>query len=185
MKPSNSVLLIAVLMIIAAAISRVLLYPTSFSPLIAMSLFGGALMKEKKYAVILPLAAILLSDLMFEIFNIAPGFYGWAQFVNYGLLVLITIFGSYMKKISVVNVVVFALVSCLGFYLLSNTANFLFSNPTYHTYPQTFGGYIDNMVAGLPFLKTSLEGTAIYSALFFGVYVLAMKYNMQKQAVQA
>ena len=181
MKQSKTIILLAVLMIIAAAVSRVLIYPVSFSPLIAMALFGGSVLRDKKLAFVLPLVAIFLSDVLFEVFKVAPGFYGSAQFINYGLLALVTVFGFYLKKISIISVGFFSVASCVVFYLLSNTANFMLSNPVYHTYPQTFGGYINNMIAGLPFLRDSLISTACYATVFFGVYALAEKYMFEKQ----
>lgn len=181
MKQPKAVILIAILMIVAAALSRVIIYPLSFSPLIAMSLFGGAVIKDKKLAFILPIAAIFLSDVLFWATKTAPGFYGSAQGVNYALLALVTVFGFYMRNIRFENVAIFSLISCVVFYLLSNTANFLLSNPIYHTYPQTFDGYVANMIAGLPFLKDSLISTGCYAALFFGIYALSNRYVGVKQ----
>ena len=160
-------------MIIAAAVSRVLIYPVSFSPLIAMALFGGAVITDKKLAFLLPLAAIFLSDVLFEVFNIAPGFYGWGQVVNYGLLALVTLIGFNLKKLSVLNIAGYTIASCLIFYFLSNTSLF-FLSPGY--YPRNFAGYIECLVAGLPFLKASFISTGCYSILFFGAYFLAEKY---------
>ncbi|MEJ7609873.1 MAG: DUF6580 family putative transport protein, partial [Ferruginibacter sp.] len=181
MKQSNTVILIAILMILAAAISRVLIYPVSFSPLIAMSLFGGAVIQDKKLAFIIPLAAIFLSDVLFDLFNIAPGFYGSAQAINYALLALVTGIGFFMKKINVVNVAFFSIISCLVFFLFSNTAYFLLSNPAFGTYPQTFDGYIQSLIAGLPFLRASLISTGCFGVVFFGVYALSERYILVKE----
>ncbi len=173
MKQFTSVLLIAVLMIFAAAVSRVLLYPVSFSPLIAMALFGGAVIKDKKLAFLLPLAAIFLSDVLFEVFKVAPGFYGWGQVVNYGLLMLVALMGTYMKKLNVITIAGYTVASCLIFYFLSNSSLFLISSGYYK---KNFAGYMECMIAGLPFLKASLISTACYSLLFFGAYFLAEKH---------
>lgn len=185
MKQSTSLILIAVGMILAAAVSRVLLYPVSFSPLIAMSLFGGAVIKDKKFAFILPLAAIFLSDFLFDAFNITKGFYGTAQFINYAVLALVTVIGFSMKKISIINVAVYSVVSCLVFFLLSNTAFFFFDNPVYHTYPQTANGYVQTLIGGLPFLRANLISTGCFAIVFFGVYAVSERYFLHKQVVKA
>ncbi|MCV6605330.1 MAG: hypothetical protein OIF34_08485, partial [Porticoccaceae bacterium] len=53
-----------VLLIVLAALSRLLPHPPNFSPLIAMALFGGAVIADRKLALIMPLLALLLSDLI-------------------------------------------------------------------------------------------------------------------------
>ena len=103
-KQNKGTLIIAVVLILAAAISRVLLYPHNFSPIIGMAIFSGAVIKDKKLAFVLPIFSMFLSDLMFEIFNIAPGFWGWGQLVGYGILVLITVIAFNLKKINIANV---------------------------------------------------------------------------------
>ena len=40
---------------------------------------------------------MLLSDIMFEISGIAPGFWGWGQLTGYGILATITLIGFTLK----------------------------------------------------------------------------------------
>ncbi len=186
MKRQNALLvLVVVLMIIAAALSRVFFYPINYSPVIAMALFGGAVIKDKKFAFALPLFAMFLSDIMFEVFNVAPGFWGWGQVVSYCILGLITVIGFRLKKLSVINIAGFSIITSVVFYFLSNSSLWLLENPTYRTYSQDFSGYISCMVAGLPFLEKGLFVDLAYSALFFGGYVLLEKYAVNTKAVAA
>lgn len=164
-------------MILAAALSRIAFYPLNFSPVIAMALFGGAVIKDKKLAFALPLAAMFLSDLIFEMTNIATGFWGWGQLVGYGILALITVFGFSLKKINVQNVTGFSIISSLTFFFLSNTSVWIFDTTTY---AQNFGGWINCLAAGLPFLKNGLAADLVYSGLFFGGFVLLEKYAFKK-----
>jgi len=159
-------------MILAAALSRLILYPYNFSPIIGMALFGGAVIKDKRLAFALPLLAMFLSDLLFEAFNIAQGFWGWGQLIHYGIYAGITVLGFRLKKINVLNVVGFSLAASLIFFLLSNSVFFLTDNPIYHTYPQSFQGYIDCLVGGLPFLRTAWVADLVYSSVLFGGYYL-------------
>jgi hypothetical protein len=69
-KQQLSSVLIAVILILLAAISRVVMYPHNFSPMIGMAIFGGAIIKDKRLAFALPLLSMLLSDVMFEVFCI-------------------------------------------------------------------------------------------------------------------
>ena len=182
-KQSTSTLVIAVLLIIIAATSRVFLYPHNFSPIIGMAIFAGAVIKDKRLAFALPLLAMFLSDVLFEVFNIAPGFWGWGQLVGYGILALITVIAFSMKKINVLSVAGYSIGSSLLFFFLSNSAFFVFDNPIYHTYTQDFSGYIATLAGGLPFLKTGIIADLIYSTVLFGSYFLVQHYAFNKKAV--
>ena len=182
-KKSNSSLIIAVLLIVIAAVSRVIMYPDNFSPIIGMAIFAGAVIKDRRLAFALPVLAMFLSDVLFEVFNIAPGFWGWGQLVGYGILALITVIAFSMKKINVLSVAGYSIGSSLLFFFLSNSAFFVFDNPVYHLYPQNFGGYVDSLVAGIPFLKTGILADLAYSTVLFGAYYLAQKYAFNKKVV--
>jgi hypothetical protein len=174
-KQDTPLLIIAVLMIVAAAISRVLFYPLNYSPQIAMALFAGAVIHDKKLAFALPLFAMLLADVMFEMFTNVTGFWGWGQVFNYAIFALITIIGFSLKNITVLKVAGFSILSSLIFYFLSNSSIWLLDTGVVPYYPKTSGGYIACMVAGLPFLEKGLIVDLIYSGVFFGGYVLAGK----------
>ena len=177
MKQSTTMVLIAVAMILAAALSRIAFYPLNFSPVIAMALFGGAIIQDKKIAFALPLLAMFISDVLFEVTNIAPGFWGWGQLVGYGILALITMFGFQLKKINVLNVAGFSIASSCIFFLLSNTSVWIFDTTSY---AQNFGGWINCLAAGIPFLKNGLAADLVYSAVFFGGFVLLQKFAFKK-----
>ena len=49
-------------LIVLAALSRVLPHPPNFSPVEAMALFGGAYFARRGLAVLIPLLAMLISD---------------------------------------------------------------------------------------------------------------------------
>ncbi len=182
-KQNTSTLIIAALLIIIAALSRVFLYPHNFSPIIGMAIFAGAVVKDRRLAFALPLLAMFLSDILFEVFNIAPGFWGWGQLVGYGILALITVIAFSMKRINVLTIAGYSVGSSLLFFLLSNSAFFVFDNPIYHLYPQNFSGYIGSLVGGLPFLKTGLVADLVYSGVLFGTYYLVKNYAFSKKAV--
>ncbi len=183
-RQDTSLVIIAVLMIVAAALSRVFFYPVNYSPVIAMALFGGSVINNKKIAFALPLFAMLLSDIMFEVFNVAQGFWGWGQVFGYGILAVITILGFRLRKINVLNVLGFSIASSLLFYFLSNSGYWFLENRIYHTYTQDAAGYINCLIAGLPFLEKGLIVDAAFSAVFFGGFVLLERYAL-KRAVTA
>ena len=175
MKQNKTMVLVAVLMIVLAAVSRVVFYQQEFyfSPVIAMALFSGAVIKDKKLAFVMPIVSMFIADALFELSGIAPGFWGWGQLVGYGILALITLFGFYLKKINVLNVAGFSIASSLIFFFLSNSSVWILDNSSY--YAKTFSGYMDCLAAGVPFLRTGLAADLVYSAIFFGGYVLLGK----------
>src|SRR4051812_48244330 len=120
MKKQNFSILVAVLLVVIAAISKVVMYPDNFSPMIGMAIFSGAIFKDKRLAFTLPIFAMLLSDVMFEVFNITIGFWGWGQLAGYGIFALITMIAFNLKKIKVLNVIGYSLMSTAIFFILSN-----------------------------------------------------------------
>ena len=179
-KQNTSLMIMAILMILAAAISRLVLYPNNLSPIIGMSLFAGAVIKDKKLAFAMPLLAMFLSDVMFEVFNVAQGFWGWWQLLNYGALALITCIGFFLKRINVVNVTAFSILSTVVFYLISNTISYFVDLEVYHLYAPNFSGYIDCMVAGLPFMARGFLVDLTYCGILFGGYYLLEKEVFNK-----
>lgn len=180
-KQNSTSIIIAVLLVVAAAISRVLLYPNyNFSPMVGMAIFAGATFTNKKLAFALPIAAMLLSDVMFEMMSAGSGFWGWGQLVGYGIFALITLLAFTLKKVSAPKVIGYSLVSSVIFYVLSNLSFFVFDNPVYHTYSQNLSGFINCYVAAIPFFRTSIVADLVYSGVLFGAYYLIENYTAKK-----
>jgi len=177
MKQRTTLLLIAMVMIVAAALSRIAFYPLNFSPVIAMALFGGAVIKDKKLAFVLPLLAMFISDVLFEVTGIAPGFWGWGQLVGYGILAFITVVGFNLKKITALNVAGFSVISSLIFFFLSNSSVWIFDTTTY---ANNFSGWASCLAAGIPFLKNGLAADLVYSIVLFGGYYLLERFAFNK-----
>src|SRR5690625_7307165 len=110
--------------ILFAALSRLLPHPTNFTPVAALILFGAAYFTNKKWALIIPLTAIWLSDLLLN--NIVYSTYneGFMWFTGgflyiYGAFVLIMLVGYLLlKKVTPGHVLGGALGACGIFYLV-------------------------------------------------------------------
>lgn len=176
-KQDKKMIWIAAAMIVFAALLRLVLYPHNFSPVIAMALFSGAVVKDKKLAFALPLFSMFLADVCFELFNITTGFWGWGQLIGYGIIAAITIFGFNLKKITALNVAGFSVASSLIFFFLSNSSVWVFSKGYY---AKSFSGWMDCLAAGVPFLKTGLAADLFYNAVLFGSYVLVLQNSRNK-----
>src|SRR6188508_2436588 len=107
----NKILIAFALLILTGALYRIIPgRPFGFAPQIAMALFGGAIISDKKWAFALPLFSMLISDALFEVLyrsglSTMAGFYE-GQGVNYLLLAGITFIGIGMRRINITNIAV-------------------------------------------------------------------------------
>jgi hypothetical protein len=148
--------------------------------MVGMAIFAGATFTNKKLAFALPLASMLLSDVMFEMISTGSGFWGWGQLAGYAIFALITVIAFTLKNVTAPKVIGYSLGSSVIFYLLSNLSFFVFDNPVYHTYTQSFAGLVNCYVAALPFFRTSIAADLVYSGVLFGAYYLLLNYTAKK-----
>ena len=149
------------IIIVLAAVTRLIPHPPNFTPLIAMGLFGGAYIHNRSLAVLIPIGAMFLSDLFL-------GFHGTVYFV-YGSFLLVTILGMILiKKITIINCTVAALSSSFLFFLITNWGVWLTSS----YYPKNIQGILSCYTMALPFFGNTLVGTLLYSSVMFGGYEL-------------
>lgn len=97
-KQNNTLLLAAGLLIIAAAFTRLFPHYQNFTAIGAMAVFGGSVIKDKKLAFVLPLGALLLSDICLQLFTSTKGFYGTSQYFVYAAFLIITALASFIQK---------------------------------------------------------------------------------------
>jgi hypothetical protein len=147
------------------------------APQIAMAIFAGAVCKNKWWAFSVPLLSMLLSDLVMQGLHqvnsqYRPGFYQ-GQWLNYGLILLTTVIGFFVQAKKPVQVFMGGLAGALFFFVFSNFAVWLGGGGWGH--PKTWQGLIATYADGLPFLRSSLTGTWLWSALFFGLYTILNK----------
>ena len=179
MNQNKTTFIIGLSLIVLAATMKVASFPHSINPIIAISLFSGVLIKDKKWAFAIPVFAMFVSDLMLEVFNIAPGFYGLGQIGNYASLLFVTVLGFTMKKTNLISVAGYSIASSIVFFFLSNTNCFLFDNLS--TYGTGIQGWANCLVAGLPFLRNGMATDLCFSVLLFGTYVVYTKFAEKKQ----
>lgn len=184
MKQNKTILIAFIFLVVAGALYR--LIPgrmPGFFPQLAMAIFGGAVIKDKKWAFAVPLFSMVLSDLLFEVLNRTgivhnmPGFYP-GQWINYILLSSAVFLGMMMKRISVMNVAASAVAAPVLYFLLSNFATWAGSGG--YARPLTGAGLFQCYVDGLPFFPGTLLGTVTFSALFFGGYYFFQRSTAAK-----
>lgn len=171
--------LVLAAMIVAAAMSRLLPHPPNFSPLEAIALFGGAYFASKRWALLVPLAAMIASDLVLgarlggtylEYFTTSA--YLPSLLANYACVVLTVAMAFGLRgKVNGGRVLGYSLAGSVVFFLVSNFAVWL----TAHVvagYPACNAGLLPCYVVALPFFQWTVLGTLVYSALLFGGFAL-------------
>lgn len=183
MKLNRSLFLAFGLLILACSLYRAWPdRPFGFAPQWAMAVFAGAVIKDKKWAFLLPLLSMLISDTVYQIlyYNGVSqiwGFYG-GQWLNYLLFGSLTVFGFMIaKRITAVKVLAASLAAPSAFFLLSNFTVWA-SGGGYHR-PFTSAGLMQCYADGVPFYKMSLVATPVFSVTLFGVYFLANQKALQ------
>lgn len=153
LKPRFLVLSAFVLM---AALTRLIPHPPNFAPIGALALFGGAFFLNKKHAFIIPVAAMLISDLFI-------GFHALMPFV-YGSFVLIVLLGFRLRENKkVLPVTLSALAASVIFFIISNLGVWLAGS----FYPKNLIGLTECYIAAIPFFHNTLLSDILYTAVLF------------------
>jgi hypothetical protein len=151
--------------IMFAALCRILPHPWNFTPVGAMALFGGAKFSEKYSALVFPLGALFLSDMVL-------GFYPGMWTVYAAFVVMVGIGRLIRKNPSLAAIGAGTLAASLSFFVITNFSGWL---PD-HLYPKTAQGILQGYIAGVPFFRNTFMGDVFYVAVLFGGFALAEKW---------
>lgn len=189
MKLNRSTIIIFLLLLVSASLYRIIpTRPFGFAPQMSMALLGGAVIKDKKWAFILPVFSLFISDLIFYVLHAAGltdmlGFYD-GQWGIYLAFILITAFGFLMKKINVLNVAAFSIAGSVIFFLFTNFITWKVGQG--FARPQTFEGLMQCYGDGIAFYRqfglingfaaNFILGELIWSFILFGSYYLITKF---------
>lgn len=148
----------------------------NFTPIGAMGLFGGTYFTQRWKAILFPLLTLFASDLIIQSF-VFSGKYGimysgW--YWIYGIFILITFIGKWIiKKVSVQNVLLAAIVASLSHWLLADFTVWIGGGTDLRTMTlltKDWDGLQQCYIQGLPFMKNFLLGTLVYSGIMFGAF---------------
>jgi hypothetical protein len=188
MKLNRSNLLILFILILACALYRVWdSRPMGFAPQIAMALFAGSVIKDKRFAFLFPVLSLFISDLLYQFLyaqglTTIKGFYS-GQWQNYLLIASITIIGFFINKNKIGQIFAGSLAGAVYFFLISNFMVWIGGGWDINNqpYPRSFTGLMLCFSEALPFFKWSLLSTLIFNAIFFGTYYLLGKSVLKKE----
>jgi len=164
MKTSNK-LLIALGLVAFAIIIRLVPHLPNATPLAAVALISSTRL-GKKYAIILPLGALFLSDTLI-------GFYDWR--------IMASVYGSYaiigavswlaQKYRGAFSIGSLSLASSTLFFIITNTAVWAFSP----WYAKSFAGIAHCFTLALPFFGYMAVGDLLYTTTLFTTFATAEK----------
>lgn len=165
-----------ILIIVAAAATRLLHLGsfsswTNFTPIGAMAIFGGAYLSNKAKAYLVPMITLLISDIIlnYTVYNKMVIFYDGAFWVYLSFILMVFV-GTFMKKVTVTNVLIASFATVFVHWIVSDIGALLYEGSMY---PKTFAGYLAALGAAIPYEKNLLTSNIIFSAVMFGGFEYA------------
>ncbi|EOQ89063.1 hypothetical protein LEP1GSC202_1765 [Leptospira yanagawae serovar Saopaulo str. Sao Paulo = ATCC 700523] len=163
---------VAILMVIATVLSRILPHPPNFTPVLAVSLFSGAYLADRRIALVVPILAMFVSDLYLGLHDLMP--------VVYGFMVLSVLFGKQIGT-SMAKSFGYTVVGSVLFFVVTNLAVWFTSG----MYSLDVAGLSQCFVLALPFFQNSILGDLVYSGILFGAMAFLNRtvFQTAKQTV--
>jgi hypothetical protein len=154
--------LLALALILLAAALRIAPHPWNFTPVGAMALFSGAVLKDRRLAFLYPLLALFLGDIFIGFHKL--------MFVVYASFLVNVAIGLWLRDRRTVSRITLAtLLGAVQFFIVTNFAVWQFLSG----YPHTGTGLVACYIAGIPFFWNTLAGDAFYATLLFGGFAVA------------
>ena len=152
-------LIIAVL-ILFAVITRLMPHPANFTAIGALALFSGAVIADKRFAFLIPIAAMLAGDAIIGFHSsMIPVYLSFAITVFIGIKMI--------RQINLLTVPAASLLASIIFFLITNLP---FWYADISLYPLTLKGTLESYTAAIPFFANQVAGDMFYCATLFGAY---------------
>lgn len=157
--------LLALAMVAFAAALRIAPHPWNFTPIGAMALFSGAVIRDRRLAFFFPIFTLFVGDIFIGFHKLMP--------VVYASFLLSVAIGFWMRdRRTISRISVATLLGATQFFLATNFAVWAFGL----SYPRNSAGLLACYVAGIPFFWNTLAGDAVYGVLLFGGFALAERF---------
>lgn len=182
---------LVVSMIVLVMMTRLLPHWPNFTPIDAVALFAAVHLRPRWTAMLVPLIAMLLSDLALSAVIDAGVASGWiamgqglhrGMWVVYGTIAIITAMSMFVprnKSVGVISALVLS--NSMIFFVLTNLA--VWARGV--MYPVTWDGLVMCFYAAVPFYQYTLLGDLFYATVLFGAYALAVKKYPALEATPA
>ena len=150
---------VLVSLVALAVLSRLLPHPQNVTAIGGLAIFAGAMFRDRRLALGVPLAALFLSDLAIELHSHIP--------VVYASFAVSVLLGRWLATSRTVPGVAGAtLLGAVQFFVVTNFACWV------QFYPHTLEGLAECYALGVPYFRNSLAGdSAAVAGLFAAVWV--------------
>ena len=165
--------LLIITLIVVGFTLRLLPHPANFAPIMALALFSG-LYLPKRLNIIIPVVAMLISDIFLGFYSLPIMFSVYASFI------LATMLGAWLKKHkNLGNVILTTFAGSTLFFLATDFSVWAFGTMYTHNLP----GLMQSYYMALPFFRNSLMGDLFYVGIFVGVAEMSIKYLQSENTV--
>ncbi len=153
----NIKIVLITLIIFLVSLTRIYPHPPNFTPILALAIFGGAYLPNKRTALLLPIIIMFFSDLII-------GFHSQIYAI-YGTIIMLSLLGNTIKTKNIKNLAITGFTGSVIFFIITNFSVWLSDG----LYPLTTAGLIECYVMAIPFFHNTLISTLTFLAiLFFG-----------------
>lgn len=154
---------LAIVLVLAGAASRLLHLPPNIAAVTGVTLFAGFAIRNVWLALIVPIAAMALADVVL-------GWYPGVVFTYAGMAAGVFIARGLLTTLTPTRLVASTFLASFVFFILSNLGTFA---EGYYGY--SFEGLVTCFVAAIPFWQSSIVADFTSTALVFGLYLLARR----------
>ena len=163
MQVKNNIYL-ALGLVVLLALSRLIPHPPNFTPILGMAVFSGAIINRRFIAYLVPLTAMLLSDLYL-------GFHATMPIIYFSLAVCVLI-GTFIEaRVSILNSFLSISLGVLVFFLITNSMVWYGSG----MYESSISGLMTCYFMGLPFVQNTFISSIFYGMGAFLIYEIIDK----------
>jgi hypothetical protein len=149
-------------MIVLAAVLRLAPHPWNFTPVGAVALFSGAMVRDRRLAFLFPLLVMFATDLIIGFNKLSP--------LVYASFLFSVLIGRFLnQKRNLLRIGGATFLGALQFFLITNFGVWAFL----HSHPRTGAGLAACYLAGVPLFWNTLAGDVTYATLLFGGFFLA------------
>ncbi|MFT6815675.1 MAG: hypothetical protein ACJAZ3_001585 [Sphingobacteriales bacterium] len=140
--------------------------PLNFTPIAAIALFAGAMLKNKKLAYVMPIMVLFATDFFFGLHSTM-----WAVYLGFILIVFIG--RNHVQGMKLQKIISGSVMGSLLFFLLTNFAVFIEGT----LYPISTEGLISCFTAAIPFFKNTLTGDLVFNGVMFGTFYAYQRFT--------
>ena len=145
-------------LVLLLAFSRFIPHPPNFTPLGAMAILSGAMIKDLRLGIFIPITAMLISDAVI-------GFHNSILYVYAAVISMVILSRYCLARFTITRLVGTTVVASVVFYLATNFGAWL----SHDMYPHTANGLGQAYIAGIPFFRNTLLSNLLFTAIGFSV----------------